>query len=391
MLCFWIGIYPKPFLDFLHAADGAARRPPSSPGASTPRRHRRAHGTGAVHAAEPAGAQATCTARHAHQRAGGRARRRALTFVAPAPSRRGAPGYECREPMSPGEARVVPSWRVKVPLVACLVLVLLLAFLVFRFFLLTFTIAGSLALLMAPAQGTLSRRLGGRSARWRRPPALLVIAALLVPLLSYGTIIAQQATGFVDWLRPHLEPDEFDRSGARRSRRSSRWLDGLGAAGHRRHRHVDGLAPCATRHLAGQPLAQSFLAGAGHGRSRLRHLPDDAVLPAARRRRDPRGASAASRRSRAARSRGRRPPDAHGEGGAAVHDRSCPSPRALVASFGFWVFGVPSPLLWSLMVVFAALIPILGSPLGLGAGRALPPLPRGHGRALGLLALRRRS
>ena len=64
--------------------------------------------------------------------------------------------------MSPGEARVVPSWRVKAPLVACLLLVLLLAFLVFRFFLLTFAVAGSLALLLAPAQRSPTRRLGGR-------------------------------------------------------------------------------------------------------------------------------------------------------------------------------------------------------------------------------------
>ena len=37
--------------------------------------------------------------------------------------------------------------------------------------------------------------------------------------------------------------------------------------------------------------------------------------------------------------------------------------QGVVAFFGFWAFGVPSPLLWAVMVVFAALIPILGSPL----------------------------
>jgi predicted PurR-regulated permease PerM len=37
--------------------------------------------------------------------------------------------------------------------------------------------------------------------------------------------------------------------------------------------------------------------------------------------------------------------------------------QGVVAFFGFLAFGVPSPLLWAVMVVFAALIPILGSPL----------------------------
>jgi predicted PurR-regulated permease PerM len=40
-----------------------------------------------------------------------------------------------------------------------------------------------------------------------------------------------------------------------------------------------------------------------------------------------------------------------------------PLAQGVVALIGFWAFGVPAPLLWSLMVVFAALIPIVGSPL----------------------------
>ena len=40
-----------------------------------------------------------------------------------------------------------------------------------------------------------------------------------------------------------------------------------------------------------------------------------------------------------------------------------PLAQGLVALLGFWLFGLPSPLLWSVMVVFAALIPLVGSPL----------------------------
>ena len=40
-----------------------------------------------------------------------------------------------------------------------------------------------------------------------------------------------------------------------------------------------------------------------------------------------------------------------------------PLMQGVVAFFGFWALGVPAPLLWSAMVVFAALIPLVGSPL----------------------------
>jgi predicted PurR-regulated permease PerM len=113
--------------------------------------------------------------------------------------------------MSPSEGRIVPGTRVSIPLVACLVAVLILAFLVFRFFLLTFTIAGSLALLMAPAQRQLTQRLWGMRSLSAGLLVLVVIVAMLLPLLSYATIIAQQATGAVEFLRPHLEPAAFDK------------------------------------------------------------------------------------------------------------------------------------------------------------------------------------
>jgi predicted PurR-regulated permease PerM len=41
-----------------------------------------------------------------------------------------------------------------------------------------------------------------------------------------------------------------------------------------------------------------------------------------------------------------------------------PLAQGLVASIGFVIFGVPAPVLWGVVVVLAALVPILGSPLG---------------------------
>jgi hypothetical protein len=36
----------------------------------------------------------------------------------------------------------------------------------------------------------------------------------------------------------------------------------------------------------------------------------------------------------------------------------------VIAAVGFWFFGVPHPLAWGVAVVFAAFVPLLGSPLG---------------------------
>ena len=102
-------------------------------------------------------------------------------------------------------------WRTQVPLFLVLALILILAVAVFRHFLLTFVVAGSVALMLARPQRYLAARLGGR--RWLAAGLLvaLVTVALAVPVVAYGTLLAQQAMGFVEWLRPWLEPAAFDK------------------------------------------------------------------------------------------------------------------------------------------------------------------------------------
>ena len=264
--------------------------------------------------------------------------------------------------MSPGEGRAVPSTRISIPLVACLLLVLVPAFLVFRFFLLTFTIASSLALLMAPAQRSLTRRLWGMRSLSAGLLVLVVVMALLLPALSYATIIAQQATGAVDFLRPHLEPAAFDRFW--RETLPSRypllmaWVRRAtgGTAISTASAALSGLTASANH------LAQSFLAGLANV------LLDFGIFvlmlffllrDGAEIREAVRGISPLTR----------------GQELDIVDHLTrtvkgilqslvlVPIAQGVVALGGFWAFGVPSPLLWSLMVVFAALIPIVGSPL----------------------------
>ena len=50
------------------------------------------------------------------------------------------------------------GWRSTVPLFLWLGLILVLAWLVFHYFILTFAVAGSVALLLGPAQAALTRR-----------------------------------------------------------------------------------------------------------------------------------------------------------------------------------------------------------------------------------------
>jgi predicted PurR-regulated permease PerM len=40
-----------------------------------------------------------------------------------------------------------------------------------------------------------------------------------------------------------------------------------------------------------------------------------------------------------------------------------PLAQGVLGTLGFWLFGVPSPVLWGVGVVLAAMVPILGSPL----------------------------
>jgi len=279
--------------------------------------------------------------------------------------------------------RLPTNWRVQGPLLGFLVVTVVLAFFVFRYFLLTFTVAASVALMLSPVQGALSRRLGGRDGL---AAALLVLAAtfvILVPVFLYGALIFQQVVAFLDWLRPHLEPREWDRFWRdvvpQRSPTLAKWLKQIGweappltqglaraseVANHYVQVVVTGVATVILDLVIflmmlffllrdGDDLRESLRGISPFTRGQeselLEHLGNTvkAVLQAM---------------------------------------IIVPLIQGVVAFFGFWAFGVPSPLLWAVMVVFAALIPILGSPLA-WIPAALYFLANGDmGRALGMTA-----
>ena len=279
--------------------------------------------------------------------------------------------------------RLGTNWRVQGPLLGFLLVTVVLAFVVFRYFLLTFTVAASVALMLSPVQGALSRRLGGRDGVAASLLVLAVTFVILIPVLLYGALIFQQAVSFLDWLRPHLEAREWDRFWRevvpQRSPRVANWL-----------RQIGWEAPPLTAGLArvsevANYYVQLLLAGVAAVALDLTIflmmlfflLRDGDDL-----RESLRGISPFTRGQETELL------EHLGNTVKAVLQAMIIVPliQGLVAFFGFWAFGLPSPLLWAVMVVFAALMPILGSPLA-WIPAALYFLVNGDtGRALGMTA-----
>src|SRR6476646_2253072 len=128
--------------------------------------------------------------------------------------------------------RLRTNWRVQAPLLAFLVVSVALALTVFRFFLLTFSVAASASLMLADLHTNLAKRLGGRDGVAAALLVLLVTVLILMPVFVYGILIGEQVTSFLDWLRPHFEAQEWDRFWhevlPRRSPAIAHWLHQLG-------------------------------------------------------------------------------------------------------------------------------------------------------------------
>ena len=125
VLCFWIGIYPKPFLEFLHGPMAARWRHRPARHASTRAGGRPAHGLrdGARRGARRRAGTRRRPPAHADQRAGASCPPAATdrSSLALSPPQRHRPATMSGAYVWPGDgARVVTSWRVKVPLFVCL-------------------------------------------------------------------------------------------------------------------------------------------------------------------------------------------------------------------------------------------------------------------------------
>ncbi len=247
------------------------------------------------------------------------------------------------------------------PLLAALGVFLVLAFLVFRPFLLTFTVSASVALLLAPLQRRISRALGNRSSAAAALLVLVVTAAILVPVLSSITILANQAVAYFDWVKPRLQPAELHRIWEDLPLRFpwlQQWLSATGV-------QLTPLLSSALSQLASATngLLQRLVAGFTTALFELLLfllilfflLRDGGRLRAAMRTISPFSEAQEVQIF-----------DHLGKTVKAVLGAMVVVPlvQGFVASVGFAIFGVPSPVLWGVAVTLASMVPLLGSPLG---------------------------
>jgi predicted PurR-regulated permease PerM len=255
-----------------------------------------------------------------------------------------------------------PRPTVLVPLTALLLVVLYLVFLVFRPFLLDLTVAASVALLLAPLQRALARAFGGRGSLAAGLIVVLVTAVILVPVLGLAALVSNQAGAFFAWLRPHLQPEGLRRLWQETLPAQFPWLEQWA-----RLNDAD-VAPLASGTLSRvASWSNDLLQGAVARMSTAVFeillflmmlfflLRDGGRLRDALRRMSPLS--------------DRQEDEILGQldrtvKGVLLAMAVVPLVQGVVAVVGFWIFGVPSALLWGVAVVLAALIPLVGSPLG---------------------------
>lgn len=249
------------------------------------------------------------------------------------------------------------------PLLVALASILLLAFWVFRPFVLVFAVASCVALLLAPLQKRLAALLGMRPTLAAATLVLFTTVLILLPVLTSLFVLVQQASLFLDWLRlqPVLGPEAMQRTWLELPQRYPglrTWIVWLQAQ----------FAPA----LEGG-LAQ--LAGGASGLlqgilGRLTHAAFDLgvfLLMLFFLLRDGGRLRAALRPVSPFSEEQERLIFEHLEStvkGALQAVIVVPVVQGVLAGVGFMAFGVPSPFVWGTAVILAATVPIAGSPLG---------------------------
>jgi predicted PurR-regulated permease PerM len=248
------------------------------------------------------------------------------------------------------------------PLLMALGAILLLAFWVFRPFILVFSVAACVALLLAPVQKRLSAALGGRPALSSATLVLVTTVLILLPVLSSLFVLVQQASQLLDWVRaePLLGPDALQRLWQELPHRYPglrSWIVWLQA-------QVSPALEGGIAQLAGgaNGLLQGIL-------GRVTHAVVDLGLfllmlffllrDGGRLRAELRPISPFTEQQE-------RLIFEHLEStikGALQAVIVVPVVQGILAGIGFMLFGIPSPFVWGTAVILAATVPIAGSPL----------------------------
>ncbi len=245
-------------------------------------------------------------------------------------------------------------------LLAFLVVVLVLAVWLFRPFLLIITVSGAVAIFLAPVNKRLIGMLGGRATLAATLLTLLAAVAILVPVLTSATVLSRQAVTMVERIRPQLQPAALQQV----------WNDQILQRYPSLKEYVDDETPA---RIIGQELSnltrtmnrlvQSTVAGLTtaivdfviflmvlffllrDGKRLGQELREISPLTAIQE------SQVVEHLAQTVR-------------GMLLAMVVVPVSQGVIAYGGFLIFGVPVPLLWGVIVILAALVPVLGSPLG---------------------------
>lgn len=270
------------------------------------------------------------------------------------------------------------------PLLLALAVILLLAFWVFRPFILVFAVAACVALLLGPPQKRLAAALGGRPTLAAAVLVLVTTVVILVPVLTSLFLLARQFALFLDWIRaqPLLGPQELERFWEQLPQRYPglrHWIAWLQA-------QITPVVSGGLAQLAGgaNSLLQNVL-------GRVTHAAVDLGLfllmlffllrDGGRLKTELRPISPFSEEQE-------HQIFDHLERtikGALQAVVVVPVMQGILAGIGFMMFGVPSPFVWGTAVILAATVPLVGSPLGWIPACVYLAVQGRTGPALGLL------
>jgi predicted PurR-regulated permease PerM len=271
------------------------------------------------------------------------------------------------------------------PLLVALAVILLLAYWVFRPFILVFAVSACVALLLGPVQARLAASLGGRRTLSAALLVLFTTIVILVPVLTSLFLLTRQFALFLDWVRsqPVLGPQELERFWQQLPQRYPglrHWIVWLQAQ----------LTPAISGGMAELAGRANLLLQNVLGRVTLAAA--DLVLfllmlffllrDGGRLKAELRPISPFSEEQE------RQIFDhlEHTISGAMQAVVVVPLAQGILAGLGFMLFGVPSPFVWGTAVILAATVPVFGSPLGWLPACAYLMVQGRSGAALGLLA-----
>jgi predicted PurR-regulated permease PerM len=270
------------------------------------------------------------------------------------------------------------------PLVGALLVILALALAVFSHFLLVFAVAASVAVLLSPLDQRLTRALGDRHGLSAGVLVVVVTVVIFAPIFLSSIVLGNQAVAFFAWIGPRLQLAELQRFWNETLPERIPWLkqaqrDAAPQVAALLAAVLSQFTTWANRFLQGvvAGLTQAFFELLVFLLMLFFLLKDGGKLKREVKRVSPFSSVQEDEiLAHVART----------VKGVLVAMVVVPMAQGFLAMIGFWILGVPSPVLWGVAVVFAALVPLIGSPLGWVPAVAYLFLDGRTGAALGMLA-----